>query len=154
VASTQPIKAEELMSALSQNPLDRCALCVEMELLNIPKKMEVNRHYTLEVRLCNRGGESLMSLPPYPVYISYHWLDKNGKTAVFDGIRTPILPLLPPMGTRDVSIGIFTPPDEGTYTLQITLVQELQFWFEKLLPDLPLSIECTIQNSISQEKLN
>ncbi len=154
VASSQPISAEELTSTLSQNPLDKSALCVEMELLHFPGEMEVNRRYTLQVRLWNRGGESLMSLPPYPVHVSYHWLDEYGKMVVFDGIRTPLMPPLPPMGVRDVSVEILTPRDEGAYTLQITLVQEFQFWFEDSLPNVPLSVKCTIQNNISQEKSN
>lgn len=154
VASSQPISAEELTSTLSQNPLDKSALCVEMELLHFPREMEVNRRYTLQVRLYNRGKEYLKSLLPYPVHISYHWLDENGKIVVFDGIRTPLTPPLPPMGVRDVPVGIITPLDEGAYTLQITLVQEFQFWFEDSLPNVPLSVDCTIQNNISQEKSN
>lgn len=154
VASSQPISAEELTSTLSQNPLDKSALCVEMELLHFPGEMEVNRRYTLQVRLHNRGDEYLKSLLPYPVHISYHWLDENGKIVVFDGIRTPLMPPLPPMGVRDVSVEILAPQDEGTYTLQVTLVQEFQFWFEDLSPNVPISVDCTIQNNISQEKSN
>lgn len=154
VASSQPISADDLASTLSQSTLNKGTLCVEMELLHLPKEMEANRRYVLQARLCNRGKDYLKSLPPYPVHISYHWLDKTGETVVFDGIRTPLMPPLPPMGMRDVPIEVITPRDEGTYTLQITLVQEFQFWFEQLLPNLPLSVDCTVQNNISQEKSN
>ena len=154
VASSRSISTEELTSTLSQNPLDKNALCVEMELICVPGEMEVNRRYTLQIRLHNRGKEDFKSLPPYPIHVSYHWLDENGKTVVFDGIRTPLIPPLPPMGVRDISVEIITPQDEGAYTLQVTLVQEFQFWFEDLLPDIPLSVDCTIQNNILQEESN
>ena len=154
VASFQPISASDLASTLSQNPINRNTLCVEAELLHLPEEMVVNQRYALHVRLHNRGDEYLKSLPPYPVHISYHWVDIAGKTVVFDGIRTPLMPPLPPGGMQDVSLRVITPHDEGTYILQITLVQELQFWFEQVLPNLPLSISCEVQNNISQEKSN
>jgi len=154
VASHQPVHVEELISMLSQRPLDRNGLCVDVELLHLPQMMEPNHHYTLQVRLCNRGKECFKSLLPNPVYISYHWLDQNGEPVVFDGIRTPIQPPIPPMSMRDVSVEIITPHDGGEYILQITLVQEFQFWFEQILPNFPLCVNCMVQNSIYREKAN
>lgn len=154
VASHTLIRKEELISSLSQDPLNANILSVEIELIEIPEEMEAERDYSLKIRLSNRGEESLKSLPPYPVHISYHWMDMEEKIVLFDGIRTPIHPNLPPKTSREFSVIIHTPKDMGRYMLHLTLVQELQFWFEDRLPNLPLSIECTIQNNLSETKIN
>lgn len=152
VASDMPIGKEDLISLLSQNPLDPNSLKVGIDVLDIPTKMEVNRDYCLQIRISNDGKESFKSLPPYPVHISYHWFDYNGRVVVFDGIRTAIQPPLQSSCSRNVSVFIRTPPIEGSYTLQLTLVQENRFWFEEILPDLPISVVCDVQNNLSEAK--
>lgn len=154
VASHVPIRKEELMSLLSQKPLDTGSLSVEIEILEIPRSLQVNRSYTFQVRISNRGRESLKSLPPNPVHISYHWFDTHGKAVIYDGIRTAIQPSLAPESRKDFFVAVHTPLDPGNYILQVTLVQEFRFWFEEMVPDLPLSVECDIQNNLSEEKTN
>jgi len=92
----------------------------------------------------NQGPEKLLSLSPYPVHISYHWVDSSGKYDLFDGIRTSITLPLKPLETRIFSVNVIAPEKRGTYKLLITLVQEQNFWFEQVLKNLPFSIEVTV----------
>lgn len=65
-----------------------------------------------------------------PVGVSYHLLDSDKKVVVFDGLRTwfsePVAP------GKDVAIKLeaVAPTQPGTYTLQVSLVQEYVAWFD------------------------
>lgn len=63
------------------------------------------------------------------VHLSYHWLDGKGKVVVFDGLRTPLSSDLRPGESVKLKATIQAPDRPGSYTLEITLVQEGVDWF-------------------------
>jgi len=65
----------------------------------------------------------------YAVNFSYHWLDRNGATVVFDGLRTPLPRNLKPGESVALNAAIAAPEKPGRYTLELTLVQEQSAWF-------------------------
>lgn len=65
----------------------------------------------------------------YAVNLSYHWLNKKGEIVVFDGLRTPLPRDLEPGGSVALKAAIRAPEKAGTYTLEITLLQELVAWY-------------------------
>ncbi len=66
-----------------------------------------------------------------PVNISYHWRDDQGADVVFDGLRTALPDEgIDPGQTLRCSATIALPSTDGTFELEITLVQEFFGWFE------------------------
>ena len=68
-----------------------------------------------------------------PVNASYHWLDEDKNTVIFDGLRSS----LPSTGVHpsekiETKILVKAPNNVGNYILELTLVQEYCEWFEKL----------------------
>jgi 2-polyprenyl-3-methyl-5-hydroxy-6-metoxy-1,4-benzoquinol methylase len=86
--------------------------------------------FTLTVEVRNRGKVALRSIPPNPVYLSYHWLrEKTGEVVVWDGERSPLLP--PCESTGSYPLRVVAPPSGGRYVLRVTLVQEGVRWFDQ-----------------------
>ena len=65
----------------------------------------------------------------HAVNLSYHWLNRKGATAVFDGLRTPLPRDLKPGESVDLKAAIQAPEKPGRYILEVTLVQERSAWF-------------------------
>jgi hypothetical protein len=103
-----------------------------MHLVTPPETASINSIFQLSVRLTNKGRERLASLPPYPVHVSYHWKDSEGKTVIFDGHRTPLLLPLSPGEERLIMVDVKAPEIPGSYQLELTMVQELCYWFEEI----------------------
>ena len=51
---------------------------------------------------------------------------------VFDGNRTPLSPPLSPGEERLIMVEVKAPEKPGLYHLELTMVQELCFWFEEI----------------------
>jgi hypothetical protein len=65
----------------------------------------------------------------HAVNLAYHWLDRKGRMAIFDGERTPLPYDLKPGDSVTLKALIQPPEKAGSYTLEITLVQEGVAWF-------------------------
>lgn len=65
----------------------------------------------------------------YAVTLSYHWFNKNGEAVVYEGLRTPLPHDLKPDESVTLKATIQAPDKPGTYTLELTMVQELVAWF-------------------------
>lgn len=145
VASFKTINKDSIIHLLTQQKLNPKKVNIELfspkTFLELPKGEKI----TLDIDVSNNGEEGLVSLPPYPVHISYHWMRENGDFEIYDGVRTGILPLLRPKEKRQFKIDLVTPEVQGKYTLQLTLVQEQCFWFDEATDHLPLNIEVIIK---------
>jgi hypothetical protein len=80
----------------------------------------------------NQSDEIWITEGNKPVYLSYHWLDENGGTVIFDGFRTP-LPWkeIPPGNRVQATVMVEVPKEPGNFILELTLVQEGVTWFEE-----------------------
>lgn len=101
---------------------------------------------SVTIEIINNSTHQLASTLPHPVHLSYHWLDSQGENVVvFEGLRTPIHPSLPPK-SRSVYEALLKPPTHpGHYILRLTLVQEEIRWFDNesppLMADIPITVE-------------
>lgn len=140
VASHEPLSKEQLIADLTKQPIKADRLEINIKVNTDLDTLPCDKKIQIPISILNKSNERLVSLPPNPVHISYHWAYENGKILVFDGLRTPIkLPILPGE-ERDYLVDIMTPDKESKYRLQITLVQEWCFWFEDRVKSLPLDI--------------
>lgn len=121
--------------------------------LHLGEKRELN------IKIENRGDTLFSSLQPYPVNISYHWIDLIDKNHCHDGLRTSLISkknidlggllvpeylFLMPNECRDFSAIILAPNIPGRYLLKMTVVQENQCWFDKISNDNALDIEVEV----------
>jgi GT2 family glycosyltransferase len=65
------------------------------------------------------------------VRLSYHWRDDLGNIVQWEGERTRLPDDLEPQKSANTEMRIFAPFDAGTYTLELTLVQEGVAWFDQ-----------------------
>jgi hypothetical protein len=63
------------------------------------------------------------------VRVSYRWLDDEGRTAVADGLRTPLPETLAPGASLAFPIDVLAPPVAGAHTLVVDLLHEPVRWF-------------------------
>jgi 2-polyprenyl-3-methyl-5-hydroxy-6-metoxy-1,4-benzoquinol methylase len=140
VASNSPLDPFDIIHQLVQNPLDKNKLYVKITVQSYPVIVAPDEHFSVEIVLENLSFERWVSLLPNPVHLSYHWFDEKGTNSVFDGIRTSIRYPLVPGESRPFSLSVVAPKTSGEYVLQVTLVQEAYFWFENVVPTLPVSL--------------
>ncbi|AKB49879.1 hypothetical protein MSBRW_0626 [Methanosarcina barkeri str. Wiesmoor] len=147
VSSFEDLDRDWIVQLLSPRKLDRSGINVEA----LSKKDSINtfsnKKFKLHITLKNNGKERLVSLPPYPVNISYHWLKTDGTCEVFDGLRTGILPALNPNEQRDLQVDIVAPQEHGEYQLQIDLVQESCFWLQEITNKPLLNISAKVEQN-------
>jgi hypothetical protein len=78
------------------------------------------------------------------VHLAYHWLDRNGKTIVLDGWRTPLPAPLEPGSTVMLWAKVDYPKEPGDYILVFDLVHEMATWFaDKKSPTVRVNVKVT-----------
>ncbi len=93
----------------------------------IPGWMGVDGQTTVELVLQNDGNTT------WPeggtCNLSYHWLTSDGKTAVREGLRTPMPTTVYPGESTTVAAILRAPPTSGPFLLQWDMVDEGVCWF-------------------------
>lgn len=135
VCGREPIEPSRL-AALFASP----ALAEDnfpLELVAAPVEAGAARTITVTVRVTNGSREIILaSRPPFPVYLSYRWLDAAGQPLPYEGWRNLLAPALRPGGSHVYAMQVSTPPVRGPHRLVFSLVQEHQFWLCDRRPDL------------------
>lgn len=134
-----------IVNLISQNKLDTHNLKVVIEVGGNELTLARAEYYTVNIKLTNLSKESFKSRLPYPVYLAYHWYNlETNSYEIFDGIRTDLQTPIEPNESKDLEMDVVAPERAGKYLLQITLVQEQQFWFENIIDNLPVVIKVEI----------
>jgi acetolactate synthase-1/2/3 large subunit len=99
----------------------------------LPSEMAAGEITEIECKIENLGGALLSSLPPYPVYLSYKWIDPETGSRIegAEGHRTSLCTLPPGIPTI-FRLYLQAPPEEGEHLLRLTLVQEEIGWFDEM----------------------
>ena len=77
------------------------------------------KKFSLPVTVHNNTDQYISSLKPYPIFLSYHWLDNDRNMQVFEGTRTIVTPVLPGAMSDNYS-QISTPDKSGQYILPVS----------------------------------
>lgn len=126
----QPIEAKNCRVAISAG---------------IPESLSAGASINVDCEITNKGDAILASAPPYPVHVSYKWLDRDsGDPVVSDGVRTALTHAILPHRTAGCRVNVQAPECTGEYTLLLTLVQEQVAWFHQLDPENALRADVTI----------
>ncbi len=148
ICSNDKLNKKDFLTILTQQPLNRESLDAKMVVLEKKTAVQIGEHFKIKVNVQNNSQERFISLMPYPVYLSYHWKDiENGEYVVFDGSRTALTLPLEMQANRDIDINIIAPEKIGNYRLEITMVQEGQFWFEQVLENFSIHLVFTISDA-------
>ncbi|ELW9526866.1 sulfotransferase family 2 domain-containing protein [Burkholderia cenocepacia] len=95
-------------------------------------ELSIGENFELELALRNTSSQTWISTQFNQISLSYHWLDDEGKSVVFDGGRTPLPEQLTPAGTTlAVRMRIAAPNMKGRYRLVLVPVQEGNCWFDQ-----------------------
>jgi hypothetical protein len=108
---------------------------IELEAGDLPPRLERRKLFWSRVLVRNRTDTPIASAPLFPVRLSYHWRDaETGAVEVYDGLRSGIVDPIPPGQERELEFVVLTPARAGRFLLELTLVQEQNFWFDQILP--------------------
>jgi Glycosyl transferase family 2 len=97
----------------------------------LPDIVRAGEVLEVEARLENRSAFKLSSNSPHPVHIAYHWLRPDGSIAIYNGVRSLLIPPIPARETRHYFVRFQIPDEPGFYQLQPALVQEHVRWFDE-----------------------
>ena len=94
-------------------------------------RAERNGLYTLHITVKNTGSQTWFGgNSRIPVNASYRWLDSNGRRLQIEGNRAALsCGALPPGTSHSLDLGVLAPPQPGSYSLLISMVQEGVAWF-------------------------
>ena len=128
------------------------ARSISLESSAPPRFLGMREPFWIDVAVANEAQETLRHGAPFPIRLAYHWLHlPSREVAVFDGLRTSLVPELGPRQTRSWEMFVVAPPQPGNYLLQVTLVQENLRWLEELNPHLVQEFEITVRESTVKE---
>ena len=104
---------------------------VAMTILQAPRLAGPRSAFDANVAVANQSHFRMASRTPYPINLSYHWLDaETGDIVVFDGERTALTETLDAGVCRHYRVRVSSPDKAGKYVLRITMVQEGVAWFD------------------------
>jgi hypothetical protein len=127
------------MEALSEYAGSRLAVRIE----SCPEQIECARPFSVRVTLENSGHDKISSVAPFPVHLTYRWLDIESKEPIVgEGPRTALRPPLPPDHRDGYSVLAMAPDQPGRYLLRVTLVQEGVMWLDQIA--LPVAAEAIV----------
>jgi hypothetical protein len=99
--------------------------------IDAPPEVHPSMVFHVVTEITNKSNCVIASLPPYPIHISYRWLDQStGSVLIYDGERTKMGSALAPNEKRDFAVSVRAPDRSGRYVLRITIVQENVAWFD------------------------
>jgi hypothetical protein len=135
IASPAAIDQAGLAALFTSGPLQENDFL--LEIIAAPATAGSGQQLRCAVRVTNRSRHSVLaSRPPFPVYLSYRWLDSGGQTLPLEGWRNLLSPALGPDQSHTYHMQVIMPDRTGTYRLVFSLVQEQQSWLCDTRPEL------------------
>jgi hypothetical protein len=130
-------------AAAVSKPLPKKACLIRIS-GSIPPVLDADTRLEVPVVVKNLGGSNLVSAPPNPVRLSYHWTPLGGGHEE-EGIRSKLPRAIPPSREVRAKVDVITPKVPGNYRLRVTLVQEHVRWFDSVQPANSWISEVTIK---------
>lgn len=119
------------MDRLSDEDVSR----ISIKLRTVLREVTVSEMFWLEVEVANATTVPLYSCPPFPVHLSYHWIQPaTQQMIVFSGERSGVFPCAPSNAVTPWKMVVVAPREPGKYILQIAVVQDGIRWFEEVNP--------------------
>lgn len=108
---------------------------ISIKLRAVLREVTVSEMVWLDVEVTNATTVPLYSCPPFPVHLSYHWIQPaTQQMIVFSGERSGVFPCAPANAVTPWKTVVVAPNEPGEYILQMTVVQDGIQWFENVNP--------------------
>jgi hypothetical protein len=122
----------ELRKPYRMEPLsDYAGTELAVSIDNCPEVVDRSRAFGVRVSVENNGDDKVSSYSPYPVHLTYRWLDPENQAHLIDeGARSVLKPPLASGERRAYNVHTIAPDRPGRYLLRITLVQEGLMWLD------------------------
>lgn len=113
-------------------PPEACRIKVKVSL---PSTMAAGSLVELDCEVENLDGAILVSAAPYPVHVSYKWIDPVSLQQLegTEGLRSRLPRTLVPKQSLRCKLRVNAPAVCGTFILRVTLVQEYVAWFDDIM---------------------
>jgi hypothetical protein len=95
----------------------------------VPAYMVPCQRVTIPVTVFNQSPFTWQPEGAQVYNLGYHWLHAEGRVALFENPRTPLVAPVPPGGAQTLDAHIQAPPATGRYLLVWDMVQENVTWF-------------------------
>jgi SAM-dependent methyltransferase len=110
---------------------------ISLEVSVVPRKVRISTIFWLDARVTNEANEPVYSVPPHPVRLAYHWIERaTRQIIVFEGNRSGLFPGVDPGEVARCRMMVTAPDQPGEYILQTTMLQEGACWFENIRPEI------------------
>jgi hypothetical protein len=108
---------------------------ISIKLMTGVNEVTVSEMFWLDVEVTNATNVPLYSCPPFPVHLSYHWIDPATRQMIaYDGQRSGVFPSAPANAITPWKMVVLAPNKPGEYILQMTVVQDGIQWLENVNP--------------------
>jgi hypothetical protein len=115
------------MEPLSEYSGTQLAVAID----SCPAVIEATRAFGVRVWIDNGCSDKLSSFSPYPVHLTYRWLDPDTQAHLIgEGARSVLKPPLASGERRAYNVHTIAPERPGRYLLRVTLVQEGVMWMD------------------------
>jgi 2-polyprenyl-3-methyl-5-hydroxy-6-metoxy-1,4-benzoquinol methylase/predicted O-methyltransferase YrrM len=145
VASNSPIDKANIYALVSQEKLEIDQIDMQIQSIISTITATASSSFKIPVIIYNKGMQRYASISPNPVHLSYHIQSKDESVVIFDGVRTVFSSPLLSGQSKDILMDIKAPEREGEYVIQLTMVQEGCFWFETIMPQLPIYVQLVVK---------
>jgi SAM-dependent methyltransferase len=126
----EPVTLPQVTPQGIGTPLVRSSFDLEYGAYEGPRQAARGAQIRAPIRVKNLGWKVWSSRSAErPDLASYHWLDRRGGVAVWDGDRTPLPRDVGPGEVCDVLLRVKAPDQPGRYYLAVDLVREGEGWF-------------------------
>lgn len=98
----------------------------------------------IPINISIKGNATLSSFASHPARLSYHWRSTSAEMVVQDGLRTLLPRTLYPGDHESLLMNVRAPSEAGSYSLEITIVEENLRWHEDERAGLPLRIDTIV----------
>jgi len=116
-----------------RQPLPDSAFKAELTLTEQSPTVRTSSAYSITVRVKNQGDTAwpawISASGSYPVHLGNHWRNPKGHLIVHDDGRANLPRHLQPSEEVEVELTVTSPPNPGSYILELDMVQELVSWF-------------------------
>lgn len=126
-------KASKAQTVIDK-PLAEDGVKADISVKKPPASLNVNSISSIEVSIKNISNTLWPAKGQpgghYSINLAYHWLDKDGKVIIWDGMRTPLPHDVKPKEEVVLYAKVKSPDKPGEYILEFDMVQERVAWFK------------------------
>ena len=110
---------------------ERDIYSLEWKSWQAPEEVPAGRNFHVATEVRNASAHPWFHLPGARLNLSYHWLDEDGETVAFDGLRTRFPRYVEAGEAMGRRILVAAPEAPGSYLLELDAVWEYVSWFSE-----------------------